>query len=180
MGRKRKHGGGGDGCKKKGKGSSLVARAKLLRQQSHMRGKDISVLKRKEEAWVQVRNKYQRSIARIPYLPQMDTLLVGEGNFSFARALTRHFQRLREKRERRQAKWEAKKEDEASATTATNTGKGSADDAAADAEKAAKALEDAVYLAQMPATVYSTTSVAGLKKARRLAARAMTPTRSGT
>ena len=179
MGRKRKHGGGGDGCKKKGKGSSLVARAKLLRQQSHMRGKDISVLKRKEEAWVQVRNKYQRSIARIPYLPQMDTLLVGEGNFSFARALTRHFQRLREKRERRQAKWEAKKEDEASATTATNTGKGSADDAAVDTEKAAKALEDAVYLAQMPATVYSTTSVAGLKKARRLAARAGRPAGEG-
>jgi hypothetical protein len=77
--------------KKRGKQGSVVARAKEI-QAEHARRMHAKVVdERKQAMFNQRKEKYKRQIARVPYVPHLHILLVGEGNFSFARALARYF-----------------------------------------------------------------------------------------
>ena len=72
-----------------GAGGSLVNRAAQIRRERHARDMELqrqAVGERRENA---KRSERRRQNARVPYTAHDKILLVGEGNFSFARALVR-------------------------------------------------------------------------------------------
>jgi 25S rRNA (uracil2634-N3)-methyltransferase len=90
MGKKLRGRQGYKAARGKGKGS-LVHAAKLARKRKNERQQEISKKRKIENMKLEKRRESRRKNAYCPYHIEDTILLVGEGNFSFARALVRRF-----------------------------------------------------------------------------------------
>jgi 25S rRNA (uracil2634-N3)-methyltransferase len=93
MGKKNKGRQGYKAARGKGKGS-LVHAAKLARKRNNERQQENSKKRKLQRVQLEAKKERRRKNAFVPYNAKDTILLIGEGNFSFARALVRRFEGL--------------------------------------------------------------------------------------